>query len=64
VNIHYVKSYSGSKAGMLLLQNGEKFSVARRKKAGLSKRLNKFNDFFGDYPVCRSSFSEKKNFAA
>ncbi|MEO7307523.1 MAG: LytTR family DNA-binding domain-containing protein [Ferruginibacter sp.] len=64
VNMHYIKSYSGSKIGLLLLQNGEKFSVARRKKAGVSKRLNKLNNFFVDEPVCTPSFNTEKNFAA
>ncbi len=48
VNIHYIKSYSGSKIGLLFLHNGEKFLVARRKKASLSQRLNKLNNFFAD----------------
>ncbi|MEO6252538.1 MAG: hypothetical protein ABIO79_04500, partial [Ferruginibacter sp.] len=62
--MHYIKSYSGSKIGLLLLHNGEMFSVARRKKGALSKRLNKLNNFFADEPVCTSSFNTEKNFAA
>jgi hypothetical protein len=62
--MHYIKSYSGSKIGLLLLQNGEQFSVARRKKGVLSKRLNKLNNFFADEPACSPSFSTEKKFAA
>lgn len=64
VNIHYIKSYSGSKSGLLLLHNGEMFSVARRKKASLTERLNKLNNFFADEPAYTSSFNTKKIFAA
>jgi two-component system LytT family response regulator len=60
VNMLYIKSYSGSKSGLLLLNNGEKFSVARRKKASLNQRLNKLKNFFAD----ETTFNAEKNFAA
>ena len=64
VNIQYIQSYSGSKSGLLLLQNGEQFSVARRKKAALSQKLNNLNIFIRTDQVVTPSYITGKSFAA
>ena len=46
VNINYIKNYSGSKTGLLFLLNGEKLSVARRKKAIVTERVKNINSSF------------------
>ncbi len=48
VNSSYIKNYSGAKTGLLLLHNGEIFSVSRRKKNDLSKRLHDLNNCFAN----------------
>jgi two-component system, LytTR family, response regulator len=64
VNIKYIKNYSGGKSGLLFLRNGEIFSVARRKKADLSKRLNSLTNSFADESACTSQLNTKKILAA
>ena len=64
VNTNHIKSYSGSKSGLLYLHNGEILAVAKRKKAGLAGRLNSLNCFFADEPAFNSSFYIKKILAA
>ena len=64
VNINYIKSYGGSKSGLLLLLNGEIFSVARRKKAVLTGWLKNFNNFFAGAPAAPSSVNTYKILAA
>ena len=64
VNINYINTYSGTKSGALLLQNGEIFSVAKRRKAGLAERLISLNNFFADESAYTSTFNNKKILAA
>lgn len=64
VNINYIKSYSGSKSGLLFLHNGEIISVAKRKKAGLAERLHSLNNSFAGEPAYTSLFNNKKIWAA
>jgi DNA-binding LytR/AlgR family response regulator len=64
VNISFIKSYSGSKTGLLFLHNGEIISVAKRKKAGLAERLNNLHYSFTDTSVNTSPFYIKKIMAA
>jgi two-component system, LytTR family, response regulator len=60
VNINLIKSYSGSKSGLLYLHHGEMFVVAKRKKAILAGRLNNLNHFFSDTLADISLFSTNK----
>jgi two-component system, LytTR family, response regulator len=64
LNIHYIKSYSSGKISLLCLQNGEIFPVAKRKKAGLAKRLNRLNNSFEDESAGTTQFNIKKILAA
>ncbi len=64
VNINYIKTYQGGKYGLLLLNNGEIFSVAKRKKAGFTERLNSLNNSSADDPSYTSTFNTKKILAA
>jgi two-component system LytT family response regulator len=64
INTSYIKSYSGNKAGLLFLQNGEIISVAKRKKTGLAERLNNLHYSFTDTSVNTSPFYIKKIMAA
>jgi DNA-binding LytR/AlgR family response regulator len=64
VNSNYIKSYSGSKIGLLLLHNGEMFSVSRRKKAGLAKKLGGLNNCFANASMYASQHHTKKIMAA
>ena len=63
INTRYIKSYS-TKGGLVTLYNGETFSVARRKKAGLSQRLNSLNNSCADESVYTTQFPTKKILAA
>jgi len=63
INTHYIKSYS-AKSGLVTLYNGETFSVARRKKAGLSQRLNSLNNSCADGSVYTTQFPIKRILAA
>jgi two-component system, LytTR family, response regulator len=51
ININSVKNYSGGKTGLLFLQNGEIFSVAKRKKSTVAGRLNMLNNAFSNISV-------------
>ncbi len=64
VNINYINTYNGTKRGMLLLLNGEIFSVAKRRKAGLAERLISLNNSFADESAYTSILSTKKIWAA
>ena len=64
VNMRYIQSYRGGKIGLLYLHNGEIFSVAKRKKAVLSERLNGLNNTFLNESVSTSPISIKKILAA
>jgi two-component system, LytTR family, response regulator len=64
INTSYIKSYSGNKAGLLFLHNGEIISVAKRKKAGLAERLHNLNNSFAGEPASALIFNTKKNWAA
>lgn len=64
VNLHYIKSYCGSKSSLLYLLNGEIFSVARRKKASLTTRLKCLNRSITDELANNSRFNIKKTLAA
>lgn len=64
VNTRYIKSYSGGKSSFLFLHNGEIFSVARRKKARVTKLLNSLPGQFADALVCTSQLHAKKTLAA
>ena len=64
VNINYINTYNGAKSGVLLLLNGEIFSVAKRRKAGLVERLISLNNFFADESAYTSTFNIKKILAA
>ncbi len=64
VNINYIESYSGGKIGLLLLHNGEMFSVSRRKKCSLAKRLNDLNSCFRNGAMFTSQHHTKKILAA
>lgn len=64
VNSNYIKNYSGAKTGLLFLHNGEIFSVSRRKKAGLTKRLHGLNNCFVNASMFTSQQHTKKNLAA
>jgi two-component system, LytTR family, response regulator len=64
VNSSYIKSYSGSKAGLLFLENGEIISVAKRKKAGLAARLHNLNNSLAGESAYTSPFNKQKILAA
>lgn len=64
VNINYINVYTGKRSGELLLDNGEIFSVAKRKKAGLAGRLNNLNHSFIPSSSYTSPFNIKKTLAA
>jgi DNA-binding LytR/AlgR family response regulator len=64
INPNYIKTYRGSKSGLLLLSNGEMFSVAKRKKASLAVRLNNLNISFAEASAYTSTFNNKKILAA
>ncbi len=64
VNSDYIKNYSGAKTGLLLLHNGEMFSVSRRKKHDLSKRLHGLNNCFANGSMSISQHNTKKILAA
>lgn len=64
VNINYINTYSGTKSSGLLLLNGEIFSVAKRRKAGLAERLISLNNFYANESACTSPFNSKKILAA
>jgi two-component system LytT family response regulator len=64
VNINYIKSYSDGKIGLLLLHNGEKLSIARRKKAVVTERVKSINRSFAYKAAFTSSFNSKKIIAA
>lgn len=64
INTNYIKSYSGNKAGLLFLQNGEIISVAKRKKASLAERLHNLNNSFAGEPAYASIFNTKKIWTA
>ena len=59
VNMRYIQSYRGGKSGLLYLHNGEIFSVARRKKTVLSKRLIGLNNSFTDERSSASPLNKK-----
>jgi two-component system, LytTR family, response regulator len=59
INISYIKSYSGGKTGLLLLNNGEIIAVAKRKKADIKERLSKLNDSFAGEPAFALLFNKK-----
>jgi two-component system LytT family response regulator len=64
VNINYIKSYSDGKIGLLLLHNGEKLSIARRKKAVVTERVKNLNRSFAYQSAYTSSFNSDKIIAA
>jgi DNA-binding LytR/AlgR family response regulator len=64
VNSSYIKNYSGAKTGLLFLENGEMFSVSRRKKVGLAKRLHDLNNCFANASLNTSRHHTKKILAA
>jgi len=64
VNSNYIKNYCGSKAGLLFLHNGEKFSVARRKKAVVTELVKSINRSFTYKAAYTSTFNSKKIIAA
>jgi len=64
VNVGYIKSYSGSKSGLLFLSNGEIISVAKRKKAAVTERLSNLHNSFACEPAYTSLFNTKKIWAA
>jgi two-component system LytT family response regulator len=63
VNINYINVYTGTRSGELLLDNGEIFSVAKRRKAGLAGRLNNLNHSFVPSSSYTSPFNIKNTLA-
>ncbi|MBL0181394.1 MAG: LytTR family transcriptional regulator [Chitinophagaceae bacterium] len=63
INTGHIKSYSRGKTGLLFLHNGEIISVAKRKKAGITQRLNNLNNSFVAESNSSSMIGTKKNLA-
>jgi two-component system LytT family response regulator len=64
VNINYIKTCYCNKTCMLLLNNGETITVARRKKASIAERLNNLESSFTRESAYTRPFSTKKSLAA
>ena len=64
VNINYIKTFHDNKTAVLLLNNDEMITVARRKKRSIAERLNNRNHSFSIESANASPFNTKKTLAA
>ena len=64
VNINYIKTFEDNKTRVLLLNNDETITIARRKIRSIAQRLNNLNNSISDESPNTSSFNTKKILAA
>jgi two-component system, LytTR family, response regulator len=64
VNINYIQNYNDGKTCLLILNNGERFSVARRKKTVVTEQVKNLIRSSSEESLCFSKFNTKKIMAA